>query len=51
MRERQSWMVVTLLLVWTALFLVALRSARGHAAFPGEHTVHASSAAKASLPN
>ena len=32
MRERQSWMVVTLLLVWTTLYLVALRSARGQTA-------------------
>jgi len=42
MRERQPWMVVIMLLVWTALYLVALRSARGQAVFcPGEHTIHA----------
>ena len=42
MRERQPWMVITMLLVWTALYLVALRSARGQAAFrPDEHTIHA----------
>ncbi len=42
MRERQPWMVVTMLLVWTALYLVALRSARGQTAFrPDEHTIHA----------
>lgn len=42
MRERQPWMVVTMLLVWTALYLVALRSARGQAApLPDEHAIHA----------
>lgn len=41
MKERQSWMVVTLLLVWTALYLVALRSARGQvASSPDEHAFH-----------
>jgi len=39
MRERQSWMVVMLLLVWTALYLVALRSARGQ--MPSRQCGHA----------
>ena len=42
MRERQPWMVVTMLLVWTALYLVALRFARSQTApLPDEHSIHA----------
>lgn len=48
MRQRQCMMVIAMLLVWTALYLVALRSARGQAAVP-EHVVQASVAVRASL--
>jgi len=42
MIQRQAWMVITILLVWTALYLVALRSARGQTALlPDEHAIHA----------
>src|SRR5271166_4165900 len=41
MRERQCWMVITMLLVWTALYLVALRSARSQAlSLPGKNAIH-----------
>ena len=42
MIQRRSWMVMAVLLVWTALYLVALRSARGQTApLPDEHAIHA----------
>jgi len=42
MIQRRSWMVIAILLVWTALYLVALRSARGQTALlPDEHAIHA----------
>jgi len=41
MRDRQSWMVVMLLLVWTALYLVALKSALGMmTSHAGEHAIY-----------
>lgn len=41
MRQRRSWIVIAMLLVWTALYLVALRYARGQTApLPGEPAIH-----------
>jgi len=41
MRPRQSWMIITMVLVWTALYLVALRSARSQTApLPDEQATH-----------
>jgi hypothetical protein len=39
MRERRSWMVIMMLLVWTALYLVAVRSAQGQAWSPSQDNI------------